>query len=409
MRPDKTRRRRPTPWLSRAVALAFLTFGLTACGGAASSMSYAPEAPQAEPAPAYARDAAGAAPGASVSSYSMKKSFDADEESSLSKPAPVSTPTQPQAPASAAAADPLVVYSGYLHLRVKRMVETTDAVTAAAEKFGGYIESMTETVVIVRVPVDKFDAAMAVFEALGTVLGREVKALDVTAQFTDVSTRLAVAQEARKRLLALLEATQDVQQRLQILQEIKRLSEQIETMSSTLETLRKLADFSTITLTLEPVVTQQAGLVHRSSFPWVRDLEPYRTTLPEGKSDIGYHVPNGFVLFEDDDTYRAQAADTSTLRGGTVENEPRGDAAFWGEAIDHEMTGRDEEPVLDGTTAGLVWRVYRSKDAAPQYMLVGVLSVGDKLHVLEGFFPTEASWNRHKEAVLASLGTFEAK
>ena len=395
---------------------------LIACGGArAPKTSYAPEPSYRDsagpPAPAGAmmdEDLAPEEPLMELAQEATSKSG-ADEgggklypQSIVQSPSPQKPPPQQQQQAPPQG-PPVVVYTGYLKLRVKRLVETIDTITAYVEKVGGYIESMTSQVVVVRVPVATFERSMTAFEGMGSVLDREVRSVDVTARFTDLSARLAVAKEARQRLLALLEHTQDVQQRLRILQEIKRLSEQIETTESTLGTLRKLADFSTVTLALEPVLVQHATQVHRSPFAWVRNLEPHHTTLPEGKSRVGYGVPRGFVLFEEDDSYRAQAADTSLLRAGEVKNEPRGDARFWIDAVDHEMTGRDEEPVADGVSGGLSWKVYRSKDAQPRYALVGVLAAGDDLLVLEGFFPTEEAWKRHEEAVRGSLGTFEAK
>ena len=413
--------RSPLPLL-----IALLACLLAACGASAPPMSYASEAPYApgaapapapEPAADYDRDSVSDSMASEESAPSMfsklsisKSDSKTGDSTSVQKTAPSTPPPmQPPATASAPAEQPVIVYSAYLRLRVKRLIETVDAITAQAEKLGGYIESMTAQVVVVRVPVARFDAALAAFEGMGTVLQREVKSLDVTARFTDMAARLAVAQQSRERLLALLETTQDVQQRLRILEEIKRLSEQIETIQSTLGTLRKLADFSTLTLALEPVLAQHATQVHRSPFPWVRNLEAHRATLTDGKKKIGYTVPTGFVLFEEDDAYRAQAADTSTMRAGVTENEPDGDAAFWMAAVDHEMVGRDEEPVADGVSGKLSWRAYRSKDAQPRYYLVGVVADDDRLFVLEGFFPTAEAFERHKAAVLASLGTFGAR
>jgi hypothetical protein len=51
-------------------------------------------------------------------------------------------------------------------------------------------------------------------------------------------------------------------------------------------------------------------------------------------------------------------------------------------AVDHEMVGRDEEPVADGVSGKLSWRAYRSKDAQPRYYLVGVVADDDRLLVL---------------------------
>lgn len=394
--------------------------------GASAPPSRSPSYAREKSAPGGAYPAAPPEPSVAAAEYDRDGIADVQDEAPVSKvsgffgeggeslkksggeTSPSPPPPPPPATASAPAEQPVIVYSAYLRLRVKRLIETIDAITAQAEKLGGYIESMTAQVVVVRVPVARFEPALAAFEAMGTVLQREVKSLDVTARFTDMAARLAVAQQSRARLLALLEATQDVQQRLRILEEIKRLSEQIETIQSTLGTLRKLADYSTLTLALEPVVAQHATEVHRSPFTWVRGLQAHYATLTEGKKHIAYQVPAGFVLFEEDDAYRAQAADTSTLRAGVVRNEPRGDAAFWMAAVDHEMTGRDEEPVADGVSGQLAWRVYRSKDTEPRYYLIGVAANADHddLLVLEGFFPNEAAWKRYEAAVLPSLGTF---
>jgi len=384
----------------------FVAVCLAACGASAPSMtSYAPERETV---------ATTAAPPGAPQDDHPSEADDLSLESSFGPPAPSGAEPAPIAkpssgPVAAPAEQPVIVYSGYLRLRVKRLLEAIDAITTQAEKLGGYVESMTQDVVIVRVPVSTFEAALAHFEGLGTVLQREVKSLDVTARFTDTTARLAVAREARARLLAVLQATEDVQQRLRILEEVKRLSEQIETMESMLGTLRKLADLSTITLALSPVVAQSAGVQHSSPFGWVRALLPHHATLPEGKSRIAFAVPRGFVLFEEDKSWRAQAADTSTLRAGVVQNEPRGDAAFWLAAIDHELVGRDEEPVIDGISGGLHWRIYRSRDALPRYYLIGVLVQEAEILVLEGFLPEPVAYDRHREAIVSALGGFGAR
>lgn len=304
---------------------------------------------------------------------------------------------------------PLVVYLGYLKLRVKRLLETVDAITRITEEAGGYIESLGARVVVVRVPATDFEAVMATFAGLGDVLDRRVKALDVTAQFTDLRGRLGVAKEARERLLKLLEEIEDVQERLRILQEVKRLTEQIESMESTLSTLQNLVDYFTITIELEPVLEGRETVVHRSPFGWVRGLQAHLQTLPEGKGDVAMTLPDGFVLFDEDDAWQAKAADTTTLRAGAVANEPRGNDAFWANAVLHEMDGRDEELVEDGVAGRVPYRVFRNEDVQPRYYLVGVQVKGDRLFVVEVFYPNEAAYTRHHAAVVKALGTFRAK
>jgi hypothetical protein len=304
---------------------------------------------------------------------------------------------------------PLVVYTGYLRLRVKRLLEAVDEVTRITEGQGGYIESLAQRVVVVRIPAKDFDAVMAEFAKLGEQLERRVKALDVTEQFTDLGARLAVAKEAQNRLIALLAKTEDVEERLRILQEVKRLSEQVELIESTLATLQNLVDYFTITIELEPIMEDTGGDLHRSPFDWIRGLEAHVTTLYDGKDEFALDLPTGFVLFEKDDVYRAQSADTTVIRGAVVDNEPRGDNAYWIKAVHHEMEGRGEKLEAEGDSGPIAYKLYKSEDVQPRYYLVGVAARGEDLYVIEVFFPNEEALAAHKDAVIKALATFEVK
>jgi hypothetical protein len=304
---------------------------------------------------------------------------------------------------------PMVVYTGYMRLRVKRLLEAVDEVTRITEAQGGYIESLAQRVVIVRIPAKDFDAVMAQFAKLGELLERRVKALDVTEQFTDLGARLAVAKEAQSRLIALLAKTEDVEERLRILQEVKRLSEQIELIESTLATLQNLVDYFTITIELEPIMEDTGGDLHRSPFGWIRGLEAHLTTLYDGKDEFELQLPKGFVLFEKDDVYRAQSADTTVIRGAVVDNEPLGDNAYWIKAVHHEMEGRAEKLEAEGNSGPISYKLYKSEDVMPRYYLLGVATRGEDLYVFEVFFPNEEALTAHKDAVIKALATFKVK
>jgi hypothetical protein len=305
--------------------------------------------------------------------------------------------------------EPMVMYSGYLKLRVKRLLESMDEITRLTEEQGGYIESMTERVIIVRIPKGDFDAAMATFRKLGELLDERIESLDVTEQFTDLAGRLTVAKEARERLLKLLKEVKDVTERLRIMQEIKRLTEQIESIESRLETLKNLVDYFTITIELVPVLETRGVQQQRSPFPWIQGLSAHSTTLFDGKDDIRMTLPKGFVLFDEAGTYRAQAADTTIIRAGVVDNEPRGDNPFWSAAVHHEMEGRSEILVDSGTAGKLAYRLYRSDDVAPRYYLVAVYAMKERLYVVEGFYPNEEAEKAHHKGVVEALKTFEVK
>lgn len=370
----------------------------------------ADRAPSAAPAPQASRPAGGAY---RVQQEVPKKSYAPQSSASSGQPPYSQQPQQiakgREVKGERKVEQPMVVYFGYLRLRVRRQIEAFDELTKLAQAAGGYVQTLSGRTVVLRVPATDFDAAMARFGAVGEILERRVKAVDVSRQFTDIETRLVVAQQARARLLQLLERVRTTDERLQILEEIKRLTESIETSESTLAALRNLADFFTITIDIEPIVVEGQQAAHRSAFAWIRNLLPHLVTLTEGKKAISMTMPKGFVQFLEDDVFRAQAADTSLLRVGRVTNEPVGDAAFWSQAIDHELQGRDEELVDQKVLGKLQLRVYRNKDVRPRYYVVGAAVVDKYVYCVEVFLPNDAAWTLHKDNVYQALGTLEVK
>ena len=327
--------------------------------------------------------------------------------------APASSPSPPQTahpadqPDANTASEPMVIYTGFLRLRVKQLLTAVDEITRIVDEQGGYIDSLTRTVVVVRIPGKDFEAAMETLAAVGDLLNRRVQAQDVTRRFTDLISRRDVAEEARGRLLRLLEAEQEPRERLRILREIKRLSEQIDTIESTLAAIRNLVDYFTITIELVPVLAVERVDTGLSPFAWVRSLKPHLDTLHEGKDDISMSLPKGFVLFDEDDSYRAQAADTSIIRAGKIENEPKGDNRFWSDAVDFEMTSRQETVKEKGEAGALTYRLYENDDVTPRFYLVAVRVTIDDIYVIEVFYPNAEAYERHHKAVLRALETVE--
>lgn len=305
--------------------------------------------------------------------------------------------------------DPMIVYSGYLQLRVKRLLDAVDQITTLVEKRGGYIDSLTASAVVVRIPGKDFEEAMKALSAVGDLLDRWVRAQDVTEQFTDLKGRLTVAEEARERLLKLLAKVENVSERLRILQEIKRLSEMIDTIDSSLAAIRNLVDYFTITLDLVPVLAVERVDTGLSPFEWIRSLKPHVQSLYEGKDAITVKLPRGFVLFDDEDHFRAQAADTSVIRAATVVNEPLGDNRFWADAVDFEMTTRQEKIIESAQAGKLTYRVYENDDVTPRFYLVAILAGPEKITVIEVFYPNKEAYRRHHAGVVEALETVEVK
>jgi hypothetical protein len=387
------------------------------CGGA----SYAPEAasaayPEAPPAPEPVEQQQSASGGQGYG-YSFEDSISGsslrDKKSVAGKPsdgAPGSLDAPTALPIKGKPAPkldtPLIVYTGYLRLQVRRVLEAVDAITAKTEALGGYVESLTRQSLVVRVPAKDFDKVMQDFAQLGDVQDRRIQAADVTEEFTDLGARLAVAREARSRLLALLEKNTNASERLQIVAEVKRLTEQIEEAESRLDAIKNLVDFYTISLDLVPLVPDSQQVAFQSPFGWVHALSPLYASLTDGRGDFAWTLPPSFVVFDKSDEFRAQSADTAFVRAARVDNEPRGDAAFWTSAIDFDFDGRGEKRDKQGVQGGVHYQVFANDDLKPRYYLVGVCVHDDDVFVLEAFFPNAESYKRHLQAVVTSFDSF---
>jgi hypothetical protein len=301
----------------------------------------------------------------------------------------------------------MMVYSGYLRLRVTRLLDAVDGITRIVNERDGYIESLSGNVAIVRIPATDFDAVMEAFAQVGTQLERTVQAADVSAEYFDLSARLHVYEAAKNRLLHLLETTKDIKERLYILQELKRISSQIETLQARLTTLKNLVDYYTITLELEPIVSPQISEAPPSPFAWIRHLKAHQTTLDEGGKSVSMTLPTQFVRFAKSKHFRAQTADTTMLRAGRTANDPQGTPSWWLCALHRDLSERGETLEAEGTAGVLHWHMYRNDAPQPRHWLVALYTQGRHLWVVEVFYPTTEAYEAHHESVLRALQTFQ--
>ncbi len=302
-----------------------------------------------------------------------------------------------------------VVYTGYLKLRVPQREPAIDEIVKLTEERGGHVASLTRHVMVVRIPAGDFEAVMEAFAKIGELMDRRIESVDVTERYTDLVARLDVARAALMRLEALLEKVTKVKERLRILREIKRLSEQVESLEANLRTLQNLVSYYTITIQLVAVSDRLPRAAQQSPFPWVRGLMPHGTSIEEGKGDFELELPDAFVLFDEDEVYRARSSDTTVIRGGVVASEPLGDAAFWMRAVEYEMEGRGEVIEASGESGRLIYRIFASPDVKPRYYLVAVTVRDDEIYVIEAFFPNLETLETHRQSVIDALKSLVIK
>ncbi|MFO0614657.1 MAG: DUF4349 domain-containing protein [Polyangiaceae bacterium] len=269
----------------RALACIVLTLsssGLAACGAA----------PYASPGGVSNGNAPrrGMAPMLGVESYASEESDDLggspmQESPPAAPPRPApqgakassstteTTPQNPAAPRSTEARSPILIYTADFVLAVYETEKTVDAVQDIAERAGGYLSRRSDTSITVRIPADRFQAAITEMQALGEVVRRNVSSEDVTAEYRDLEVQLANAVAMRDRFAALLSRATTVTESLEIERELGRVTATIERIRGRLKVLADLAAYSTVTVEVQ---RKQSAILQQGPFnlplPWLNDL-----------------------------------------------------------------------------------------------------------------------------------------
>ena len=112
-----------------------------------------------------------------------------------------------------------MVTTGAVSITVKDPLESAQAAATITQQAGGRIDSRTENpgidgqpasaTLVLRIPADKLDQAVALLKKLGTVNKFSLNAADITQQTQDLDARITSLQTSVDRLLALMATATD--------------------------------------------------------------------------------------------------------------------------------------------------------------------------------------------------------
>jgi hypothetical protein len=365
------------------------------------------------PSRAKSSNRAGAAPPA-PSAAPMAYAAAMESDAAPPVPEPV-TPVQ-------SAVERKVHYNGWARVRVARTEDLVKQVADLATGAGGAVETMDPRRITVRVPVEKFHAVFAQVLGLGDVLDKSVTAEDITEAWSEVDLRLQTARATRERLMSILARTKDEKQKIQILKQIQRLTEEIDGLESRLKVLSTLAAFSRITVEGVPrqAVENRSMEDEIAGFEWIRALSPFRRDVAFSGKALRLDVPEGFVLLDDRKHFVAESADGAVVWAARLDDVPRGDAAFWIEAVRSRLSPEFSSAAV--STLG-TWQVLRlvdpsaaipqaaqapasvedTTDGGPYVYLVAIQVVGDERWLVEVYFTSPAQETRYGPAVRAAI------
>ncbi len=154
-----------------------------------------------------------------------------------------------------------IITNGTLVVQIDDYAAARSVVDALIQQVGGHMGSAdvardpagkaTSATLVLRIPSDRFDEAVKRLSALGPVITEQVRAEDVTEEYTDLAARLANARKLEARLLELAaQKTSGVTDLLQVEQELARVREQIETMEGRIRLFDDQAALATLNLQL---------------------------------------------------------------------------------------------------------------------------------------------------------------
>ncbi|MBN1959485.1 MAG: DUF4349 domain-containing protein [Deltaproteobacteria bacterium] len=294
----------------------------------------------------------------------------------------------------------MVHYNGFVKLRVTSPKETLASAAKLSETVGGYIESLTDNAITLRVPVAKFREIYAAVLKLGDVLDRSMTAEDVTDSYTYISLRLKTLKASRDRLIDLLARARKEHEKLQILAEIRRLTEEIDRAEMQVKTLASLAEFSR--LSIEAIARQpresSSSVDELAAFRWIRSLSPFSRDIAHQGKRLKLNVPEGMVLLSEKTHWTAESADGAVIWASTRENIPVGTTDYWMKAVQSRLAPEYKSASITNIGDFAVLRLVDQSEAAYRY-LIGLRVIDDELQIVEIYYPSQKHEQRYHDAV----------
>jgi hypothetical protein len=320
-------------------------------------------------------------------------------------PPPPGQPADPSAPTSKPAPDRMIHYEGWARLKVANPRETLEAVVAVAESVGGRTEQLAGGTVSIRVPVGRFEEAWDQVLALGDVMDRSVRADDVTEAFTAIDLRARTLRATQSRLVELLGKAKEEEEKLRLLQELTRVSEELDAIESQLRTLSDLAAMSRISVeaVAREAFTSGGGRPELDGFEWIGGLSPFNRGVREDPHRVELPVPEGLVALTPRGAFVAESPDGTVVWTMRVPNDPIGGGTYWIAAVEDRLAEEFSAPVRSRLGEWECLALQEPGNEEPYRWQVCVRPVGRKLEVAQVYYPSPSQVERYAPGIEQAL------
>lgn len=147
-----------------------------------------------------------------------------------------------------------IVYTARIDMKVNTPDSTAVQIAQLAKDSKGYVERMSSSTLIIKVPAGGMASIVAEIEKMGKVTYKNVSADDITDSYYDAAIRLENLDKARQRYLELLAKAQTVDEILKVEKELERVNTDMEVLKGRLARMNNQVQYSTITIYLDKKV-----------------------------------------------------------------------------------------------------------------------------------------------------------
>lgn len=242
---------------------------------------------------------------------------------------------------TANAPERLMTYDVTLRVVVQNIAGAVESLKVMTSTLKGYMQSMQENTLIVRIPAARLNDALEQVGKLGEITSRTIKGTDVTEEMMDLDIRVRTNEETRNRLAELLKKSDKVEDLLKVEKEMQRVVEELELIKGRIKYLSHAVAYSTLTVALNSPIAQ-TELRETIPFSWVRSLatdiviNPHASFSPFSQwwSWLKMDVPETFVkLSEVAGKTRAMSGSGVMLLVSRHDNFEGGTMLFWTQIV----------------------------------------------------------------------------
>lgn len=165
-----------------------------------------------------------------------------------------------------------IIYTAGMRIAVFNLADAIATAESIPELHGGYVQSMSNSQVVLRIPSKSLRPVMTSLAGYGNVETRWLNSQDVTAEYTDLESRLKALEKTHTQLLDLLGKARTVEEALKVREALDRVAAELEVLKGRLRQLDNMTTYSTLTLDFYERGPHTPTPTSNDPFPWVDGL-----------------------------------------------------------------------------------------------------------------------------------------